>query len=98
FERPVHARVLVPRYKFAPIPLENMDCAQRKALASAFPAELGLRCKALDLPYRKDDAAPRAMLRLSNKMHVDKRLGDREHDLKLTIQGCGPDVGMTRAF
>src|SRR6516225_9592420 len=57
FERAVLEYILIPRYGFAPTPIENQDCAQRRALASAFPAELGLRCEALGLPYRKDPAA-----------------------------------------
>ena len=35
----------------------------RRALASAYPAELGLCCEALGLPYRKDPEARKAMLR-----------------------------------
>ena len=38
FERIIHARILVERYGFPPLPIENQDCAQRLALASAFPA------------------------------------------------------------
>jgi len=64
FDRNIHARILVERYGFAPIPIERQDCAQRRALASAFPAELGLRCEALGLPYKKDPQARKAMLRL----------------------------------
>src|SRR5262249_41240529 len=41
FERSIHTKILVPRYGFPPIPIERQDCAQRRALASAFPAELG---------------------------------------------------------
>ena len=50
FERAILEHVLIPRFGFAPIPIEQQDCAQRRALASAFPAELGLRCEALGLP------------------------------------------------
>ena len=54
FERSIHEHILVPRYGFPPLPIENQDCAQRLALANAYPAELGLRAEALGLPYRKD--------------------------------------------
>jgi hypothetical protein len=96
FERRILEHVLIPRYGFAPIPIEQQDCAQRRALASAFPAELGLRCTALDLPYRKDEAARRAMLRLS-RQHKYKRPEDRERDLELLHQRCKTDVEATRA-
>src|SRR5262249_18343019 len=65
FERNIHAQILVSRYGFPSLPIENQDCAQRLALANAYPAELGLRCEALGLPYRKDPEARKAMLRLS---------------------------------
>jgi len=96
FENLILAHVLIPRYGFVPIPIEQQDCAQRRALANAFPAELGLRCKALDLPYYKDDAARRAMLRLS-RLHAYKRPEDRERDLELLLQRCKTDVEATRA-
>jgi hypothetical protein len=73
FERTIHARILVERYGFPPIPIENQDCAQRLALASAYPAELGLRCEALGLPYRKDPEARKAMIRLSRPQTAKKR-------------------------
>jgi DNA polymerase len=96
FERLILEQVLIPRYGFAPIPIEQMDCAQRLALANAFPAELGRRCEALGLPYRKDIAARKAMLRLS-RMHEYKRPEDRDRDLALLLQRCQGDVEATRA-
>ena len=97
FDRDIHTEILIKRYGFPPIPIENMDCAQRRALASAFPAELGLRCEALGLPYRKDPAARKAMLRLSRLEHKYKRPEDRERDLALLHARCKIDVESTRA-
>jgi DNA polymerase len=102
FENAVHAQLLVKRYGFPPIPLENQDCAQRRALASAFPAELGLRCEALGLPYRKDPEARKAMLRLSRPSTAKKRKkpedpAARERDLALLLERCKTDVEATRA-
>jgi DNA polymerase len=102
FERPIHARILVERYGFPPIPIENQDCAQRRALAHAFPAELGLRCEALGLPYKKDPEARKAMLRLSRPQTTKKRKkpedpAAREHDLALLWTRCKNDVNATRA-
>jgi DNA polymerase len=96
FERLILEHVLIPRHGFTPITLEDMDCAQRRALASAFPAELGLRCEALGLPYKKDPAARRAMRRLSS-LHEYKDLAARERDLALLHQRCVTDVEATRA-
>jgi DNA polymerase len=103
FERAVHARILVERYGFPPLPIENQDCAQRRALASAFPAELGLRCEALGLPYKKDPEARRAMLRLSRPQTMKKKRtkpaepAARERDLALLLERCKTDVQATRA-
>jgi len=96
FENLILAHILIPQYGFAPIPIKQQDCAQRKALASAFPAELGRRCAALDLPYRKDPTARRAMLRLS-RMHQYKDPAKRERDFALTVERCKTDVAATRA-
>jgi DNA polymerase len=102
FERAIHAQILVKRYGFPPLPLENQDCAQRLALANAYPAELGLRCEALGLPYRKDDEARKAMHRLSRPKTAKKwkRPEDptvRERDLALLLQRCKTDVEAIRA-
>ena len=102
FERAIHAQILVKRYGFPPIPIENQDCAQRRALAHAFPAEVGLRCESLGLPYRKDPEARRAMLRLSRPQTAKKRKKPedpavRERDLALLHKRCLSDVAATRA-
>src|SRR5262249_9198198 len=96
FERAIHASILVTRYGFPPIPIENQDCAQRLALANAYPAELGLRCEALGLPYRKDPEARKAMLRLSRPQTAKKRKNAedpaaRERDLALLLERCNND-------
>src|SRR5262245_66663335 len=102
FERAIHANILIPRYGFPPIPIENQDCAQRRALANAFPAELGLRCEALGLPYRKDPEARKAMLRLARPQTAKKKKkpedpAARERDLALLLERCKSDVEATRA-
>jgi DNA polymerase len=98
FEREMHARILVAHHGFPPIPLENQDCAQRLALASAYPAELGLRCAALGLPYKKDIEARKAMLRLAKPpAKKPKDPGQRARDLVLLEERCRTDVEATRA-
>src|SRR6516165_7932063 len=98
FERAIHTHILVKHYGFPPIPIENQDCAQRRALANAYPAELGLRCEALGLPYRKDPEARKAMLRLSQpNKYKYKDPAARERDLALLLQRCKTDVRATRA-
>src|SRR5262245_21840399 len=102
FENAILRYILIPRHGFVPIPIENQDCAQRLALANAYPAELGLRCEALGLPYRKDPKARKAMLRLSRPQTAKKRKkpedpAARERDLALLLERCKNDVRATRA-
>ena len=66
------------------------------------PAELGLRCEALGLPYRKNPEARKAMLRLSRPQTAKKRKkpedpAARERDLVLLLERCKTDVVATRA-
>jgi len=96
FENLILAHILVPQHGFVRIPYTHQDCAQRRALARAFPAELGRRCAALGLPYTKDPAARRAMLRLS-RLHKYKDPAKRERDFALLIERCKTDVEATRA-
>ena len=103
FERAIHENILVRRYGFPPIPLEHTDCAERRALAASYPAELGLRCEALGLPFRKDPEARKAMMRLARpqtKKKQSKKPEDpaqRERDLVLLLERCKDDVEATRA-
>jgi DNA polymerase len=102
FENAILRHILIPRYGFVPISIENQNCAQRPALANAYPAELGLRCEALGLPYRKDPEARKAMLRLSRPQTAKKRKkpedpAARERDLALLLERCKNDVRATRA-
>jgi DNA polymerase len=102
FDPLIYTNILVKRYGFPSIPLEHQDCAQRLALANAYPAELGLRCEALGLPYHKDPEARRAMLRLSRPQTAKKRKkpedpAARERDLALLLERCKNDVRATRA-
>jgi DNA polymerase len=106
FDAPIYANILVKRYGFAPIPIERQDCAQRLALANGYPAELDLCCEALDIPYRKDPEARKAMLRLARlpstdaKKHKKPKPVDpaaQERDLVLLVARCKGDVAATRA-
>ncbi len=104
FERAILRHVLVPRYGFQPIPLEIQHCSQRLALANAYPAELGQLAEALDLPYRKDSGARRAMLATSRPKARRKRKpttvpiwNEDPALLDLVYQRCKLDVVTTRA-
>jgi Toprim domain/CHC2 zinc finger/DNA polymerase family A len=73
FEREILEHVLIPRHGFLPIPFESQHCSQALALANGYPAELDLLAQALELPYRKDPAARKAMLAISRPKPQRKR-------------------------
>ncbi len=104
FERGIFEHVLIPRSGFMPIPLTAWHCSQRLALANSYPAELGLLAAALGLPYAKDPAAKRAMLRVTRPKANRKRKpstvpvwNDDPSDLALLYERCKTDVLTTRA-
>jgi DNA polymerase len=100
FENAILRHVLIPRYGFAPIPWEQQHCTMRLALANAYPAELGLLCAALGLPYAKDVEARQAMLRLAKppaRKLTPEKAEQRARDLVLLEARCKTDVLSTCA-
>ena len=104
FERDILENILIPQHGFPSIPLEIQHCTQRLALANAYPAELGLLAQALNLPYRKDPAARKAMLQVSRPKAQRKRKGttipiwdDDPVKLQLVYERCKLDVITARA-
>jgi len=96
FERPFFEFILVPRFSFPIIPPECWHCTMRLALANAYPAELGLLSQALNLPYRKDPKAIRALREVSRP----RKNGSWNEDpdkLALVHARCIGDVVATRA-
>src|SRR5262245_27933894 len=84
------------------MPIDNQHCGARRVLANAVPAELGLHCEALGLPYRKYPDARKAMIRLSRQQTAKKRKKPvdptaHERDLTLVLERCKSDVLATRA-
>jgi hypothetical protein len=102
FENAILEHKLIPLHGFVPIPRENQHCTERLALANAYPAELGLCCEALGLPWHKDPEARKAMLRLARPQTAKKRKkpadpAQQERDLALLLERCKRDVEATRA-
>jgi DNA polymerase len=107
FDRAIYEQVLVPRYGFPFLPLTVWHCSQRLAMAAGYPAELDRLAVALDLPYRKDPEARKAMLAVSrpkqargkkNKSNSGEVIFDEDPaKLALTYERCKLDVITTRA-
>jgi DNA polymerase family A/Toprim domain/CHC2 zinc finger len=102
FERAVLEHVLAPRDGFQPIALEAWHCSQRLAMANAYPAELGLLSEALELPYRKDPKARRALLDVSrprkrSRGNTKIEWCEDADKLQLVCERCRLDVVTMRA-
>jgi DNA polymerase len=104
FERAMLEHVLAPKHGFLPIPLEAQHCSMTLALANAYPAQLDLLARALELEYRKDPEGIRLMRQMSEprkpRKGEDKNvlhwLFD-EAKLRQLIKYCQQDVRTTRA-
>jgi DNA polymerase bacteriophage-type len=104
FERAMLEHVLMPKHGFLPIPLEAQYCSMTLALANAYPPELDLLARALELEYRKDPEGIRLMRQMSQprkpRKGEDKNvlhwLFD-EAKLRQLIKYCQQDVRSTRA-
>ncbi len=97
FERAFFELILTPRYGFPAIPLACWHCTMRLALANAYPAELGLLAQALDLPYRKDPKAVKALREVSRPRKKGGGWDEEEDKLALVHARCVTDVAATRA-
>jgi DNA polymerase len=106
FERAIFEHILIPRHGFPPalIAPEIWHCTQKLALANGYPAELDLLSQALDLPYRKDPAARKAMLAVTRPKANRKRKAttvpvwdEDPAKLQLLYERCRLDVVTTRA-
>jgi DNA polymerase len=109
FEQDILGNVATPHHGFPLFPHNVWHCSQRLALANAYPAELDLLAQALNLPYRKDPAARKAMLEVSRPRPARKRKGkngngsttplwdEDPEKLKLLYGRCKLDVITTRA-
>jgi DNA polymerase len=75
FEQCIWQNVLVARYGFPEIPIENWRCTAAKAAAMGLPRDLFGVGAALDLHTQKDDEGRKVMLRLSKPR---KRRGSDE--------------------
>ena len=96
--------VLAARHGFPLISLESWHCTMRLALANVYPAELGTLSAALELPYRKDFKAARALREVSRprkagrgKKHIGMEWDDDPDKLELVRQRCVTDVETMRA-
>lgn len=65
FERVIWNEILVPRYGFPPLTIEQTHCTAAEAAAMALPRGLGQAAQVLGLPTQKDDDGRRLILQMS---------------------------------
>ena len=105
FDHAVLDRVLVPRYGFAPIPVEAQHCSMALALANGYPAELDRLAQALELEYSKDRDGAKLMREMSRPRKARKgedrkalHWVDDPEKLQRLIIYCCQDVCVARAI
>jgi DNA polymerase len=99
FEQAIDRHIMGPRYGFPIIPDEQIDCTLARAAIMGLPLDLARLCKALRLPFQKDEAGHRLMLKMCKprKPRKGEDLNavlwhESEHDIKRLIQYCIADV------
>jgi DNA polymerase len=105
FERAMLECVLISKHGFPTIPIEAQHCSMAVALANAYPAELEILAKALELPYQKDREGLVLMRQMSRprkpRKGEDKSIlrwiFDAEKLARL-IKYCAQDVRTSRAL
>ena len=71
FERIIWQYILVPRYGFPYVRLEQWRCTMAMAYAMALPGSLDQCAEALKSPIRKDDAGKRLMMQMAKPRSLD---------------------------
>lgn len=102
FEREIWDHILVPRYGFAPMPLDQWYCTAAEARAMSLPGGLDQAAKALRLPIEKDDVGARLMMRMARprKILEDGTLvwWDDEERRRRLYAYCRQDVRVEQAI
>lgn len=85
FERLIWHWVMVKKYGFSPIPLQQWHCTAAQAAAMALPRKLESLAIALDLPVLKDKKGHQCMLKISKPI---KKTGEWNDDRDLLVKVC----------
>lgn len=104
FEQCIWRNIMVPRYGFAPIPIERWRCTAAKAASFSLPRSLKGVAEALGLTERKDDAGNRIMMKLASPRRRKTaaaiefwEYGDAPADFEALYAYCAQDVVVERA-
>ena len=97
FDRSIYEHIMVKRYGFPPIPLENWRCSSAKAAAHAIPRSLADACGAMALPMQKDKDGRAVMLKLckpNKKGEWNKDQADLDKLYAYCLQDIRAQVGL----
>lgn len=70
FERQIWNHILVPRYGFAPMPLDAWHCTMAEALAMGLPGSLDKAAEALGVAEQKDKEGHNLMMRMAKPRKI----------------------------
>ena len=71
FEYLIWNHVCVPKYGWAPLPLEKLDCTMVRAYEMGLPGSLEMAAKAVGMPFEKDMKGHRIMLQLCKPRKIE---------------------------
>lgn len=97
FENCIYNNILVKRYNWPRIPINQFKCSMAKALASAYPQSLANACKALNTPYQKSVTGHTLMLKMS-KLNMKGDWNENPEDFEKLYQYCIDDVMAERSL
>jgi DNA polymerase len=102
FERMVWEHILVERYGWPKVPLENWRCSAAQARAQALPGSLDGACSAAGLDIKKDMVGHKLMLKMCKPRKPTKTNKDKYHftekDYKRLCAYCIKDVDAEHAL
>lgn len=97
FEQMIWANIMVKKWGWPRIPINQWKCTMAKSLASAFPQSLDNACQALQTPYQKSKAGRNIMLKLC-KPNSKGEWNEDPADFEALYQYCIDDVLAERSL
>ena len=102
FERVIYGLILVPRYGFPTIPLEQWHDTAAQAATMALPRGLGRAAEVLGVEAQKDQDGRRLMLQMAKPRRVEEdgtiTWWDTPEKVERLVAYCVQDVEVERAI
>ena len=95
FEYAIWHNIMVPRYRYEPVPIKNWRCSMAAAMYKSMPRALGDLAKALNTKHQKDESGKFVMFKMC-KPNKDDEWNEDPEDFKTLMEYCKDDVRTER--